>query len=120
MTTETTRKRHVQRQRRRNVSWVNWYSSDRWRAERRRYLAMYPYCDRCGEPSAVVDHVIPHKGDEILFWSKANWRPLCKPCHDRHTAKNGGGFGNPEKASQPDGCDENGFPLAKRPHWDAV
>jgi len=33
--------------------------------------------------ATVVDHIIPHKGDMKLFWSRSNWQPLCKPCHDR-------------------------------------
>ena len=33
--------------------------------------------------ATVVDHVIPHKGDDRLFWDQTNWQALCKPCHDR-------------------------------------
>ena len=32
--------------------------------------------------AAVVDHVIPHKGDEQLMWDESNWQPLCKRHHD--------------------------------------
>jgi 5-methylcytosine-specific restriction endonuclease McrA len=32
--------------------------------------------------AVVVDHIKPHKGDQALFWSKANWQSLCKPHHD--------------------------------------
>jgi 5-methylcytosine-specific restriction endonuclease McrA len=42
----------------------------KWDRERRAYLA------------TIVDHVIPHRGDRKLFWSRSNWQPLCKPCHD--------------------------------------
>ncbi|WP_456297628.1 HNH endonuclease signature motif containing protein [Kineothrix alysoides] len=35
--------------------------------------------------ATVVDHVIPHRGDPILFWDKRNWQPLCKTCHDKKT-----------------------------------
>lgn len=31
--------------------------------------------------ATVVDHITPHKGDKILFWSKSNWQPLCTHCH---------------------------------------
>lgn len=57
-----------------------------WRKARREYLALHPYCAMpgCGKPANVVDHIKPHKGDKALFWSRANWQPLCKPCHDRH------------------------------------
>lgn len=36
--------------------------------------------------ATVVDHIIPHKGDQYLFWDRSNWQPLCKLCHDRKTA----------------------------------
>lgn len=44
--------------------------------------------------ASVVDHVIPHRGDKALFWDSDNWQPLCKPCHDRKTAAQDGGFGH--------------------------
>jgi len=34
-------------------------------------------------PATVVDHIIPHRGDQKLFWDTANWQALCKPHHDR-------------------------------------
>src|SRR5262249_12178725 len=43
--------------------------------------------------ATTVDHIVPHKGDMGLFWSQSNWRPLCKPCHDRATARYDGGLG---------------------------
>ena len=33
----------------------------------------------------VIDHIIPHRGDPILFWDRSNWQPLCKDCHDHKT-----------------------------------
>jgi 5-methylcytosine-specific restriction protein A len=41
------------------------------------------------EPATVVDHVVPHRGDERLFWDKGNWQGLCKRCHDAKTACEG-------------------------------
>nr|WP_244485255.1 HNH endonuclease signature motif containing protein [Pseudolabrys sp. Root1462] len=33
--------------------------------------------------ATVVDHIIPHKGDQKLFWDiEGNWQPLCKFHHD--------------------------------------
>ena len=32
--------------------------------------------------ATVVDHRIPHKGDEGLFWDESNWQSMCKPHHD--------------------------------------
>lgn len=36
--------------------------------------------------ATVVDHIIPHRGDQALFWERSNWQPLCKRCHDVKTA----------------------------------
>jgi 5-methylcytosine-specific restriction protein A len=43
--------------------------------------------------ATVVDHIKPHKGDKLLFWQRANWQPLWKPCHGVKTATEDGGFG---------------------------
>lgn len=43
-------------------------------------------CCGCGRVANVVDHRIPHRGDMRLFWDRANWSPMAKPCHDRKTA----------------------------------
>ncbi|WP_368028316.1 HNH endonuclease signature motif containing protein [Paenibacillus sp. DCT19] len=42
----------------------------------------------------MVDHIVPHKGDEGLFWDSTNWQALCKRCHDIKTVTQDGGFGN--------------------------
>lgn len=54
-----------------------------WQRERAAYLRLNPVCRRCPAPATVVDHIQPHKGNKALFWNRANWQPLCKPCHDR-------------------------------------
>lgn len=84
-----------------------------WTKARGHYLRAHPlcaYCQREGRivEAQVVDHIIPHRlkeaidsGDtariaraKSLFWDSAgNWQPLCKPCHDRKTATEDGGFG---------------------------
>lgn len=58
-----------------------------WRKARAEYLTMHPHCRMCAQsglirPATVVDHIIPHKQDKRLFWSRANWQPLCAPCHN--------------------------------------
>jgi len=42
-------------------------------------------CESSGriEPATVIDHIIPHRGDQSLFWDQSNWQALCKPHHDR-------------------------------------
>lgn len=62
----------------------------RWRKARVRFLKANPLCVKCnGEgkvvAATVVDHVIPHRGDHVLFWDESNWQALCKGCHDTKT-----------------------------------
>ncbi|GGA81260.1 HNH endonuclease [Brucella endophytica] len=52
-----------------------------WERESKAFLATYPSCRRCGAPATLVDHIQPHKGNQALFWNRANWQPLCTPCH---------------------------------------
>jgi len=54
-----------------------------WRKARLEYLATHPLCRMCGKPSTLVDHIIAHRGDNRLFWTRTNWQPLCTPCHNR-------------------------------------
>jgi 5-methylcytosine-specific restriction protein A len=64
----------------------------RFRRIRLGFLAANPLCVECAkrnilEPSTVLDHKIPHRGDVDLFWDSNNWQALCKPCHDRKSAR---------------------------------
>ncbi|ASP90463.1 HNH endonuclease [Sinorhizobium meliloti] len=58
-----------------------------WRKARAEYLAAHPHCRECSKHgvtqlATVVDHIIAHRGDRRLFWHRANWQPLCAPCHN--------------------------------------
>lgn len=71
----------------------------RWQRARATFLLRHPLCAECQRAghvtvATVVDHITPHKGSQALFWETDNWQPLCKPCHDRKTATEDGGFGN--------------------------
>ncbi len=60
----------------------------RWQKARATYLQRNPLCVMCQKegrvtPATVIDHRIPHKGDQQLFWDTGNWQALCKPHHDR-------------------------------------
>lgn len=62
----------------------------RWQRESKKFLAAHKLCVRCLEQkklteATVVDHIIPHRGDEKLFWDQSNWQALCKRCHDQKT-----------------------------------
>ncbi|OTU34782.1 HNH endonuclease [Acinetobacter pittii] len=72
----------------------------RWEKDRTKFLDENPLCAdhrKRGmvEAATVVDHIIPHKGDQVLFWDKNNWQPLCKSCHDRKTATEDKGSWSP-------------------------
>lgn len=61
----------------------------RWQKARAAFLSdpanvLCVMCRREGrvEAATVVDHIVPHKGDSLLFWDMANWQPLCKRHHD--------------------------------------
>ena len=61
-----------------------------WQKASKQYLAAHPLCVKCLEEgqfrkATVVDHIVPHRGDEKLFWDRSNWQPLCKKHHDRKT-----------------------------------
>ena len=61
-----------------------------WRRARKAFLQKHPLCVECGKagkltPATVVDHIIPHRGDQRLFWDEHNWQALCKSCHDQKT-----------------------------------
>lgn len=58
-----------------------------WTKARNAFLREYPLCVMCEveghvTAAAVVDHIIPHRGDETLFWERGNWQSLCKLHHD--------------------------------------
>ena len=44
--------------------------------------------------SQCTDHIVPHEGNEELFWDIKNWQPLCFVCHGIKTASEDGAFGN--------------------------
>jgi len=75
----------------------------KWQKARKTHLAKNPLCVHCLAKgfvvaATVVDHRIPHKGDQKLFWDTSNWDSCCKTCHDTKTAKYDGGFGHPVKS----------------------
>ena len=76
----------------------------RWSKYRLVFLRQHPLCEceECREngrvtPATVVDHIIPHRGDQVLFWDPTNHQAMSKRCHDRKTAREDGGFGNEVK-----------------------
>lgn len=71
------------------------YDLQRWRDMRARHVHRSPLCVKCSRKGLVVkgeevDHIIPHCGDERLFWDEANLQTLCNPCHSEKTAQEDG------------------------------
>lgn len=59
----------------------------RWQKARNTFLRENPLCVECRSEgrvteAQVVDHIVPHRGDQKLFWDRANWQSLCKLHHD--------------------------------------
>jgi len=59
-----------------------------WHKARNAYIAANPLCVMClaMKPKRitaanVVDHVIPHEGNQELFWDEDNWQSLCSDHH---------------------------------------
>lgn len=62
----------------------------RWRRARVLFLRQHSLCVQCLQenrltPATVVDHIIPHRGDDKLFWDQGNLQAICKTCHDIKT-----------------------------------
>lgn len=74
-----------------------------WEIRAKLFKQQYPLCgmrpngqapvmSQCHEqglvtPAAVTDHVIPHRGNQELFWDElGNWQSLCFRCHSAKTA----------------------------------
>lgn len=62
------------------------YTKWKWRQLRKRQLDREPLCAFCLErgrvtEAVICDHVEPHKGDMVKFWS-GPFQSLCKTCHD--------------------------------------
>lgn len=95
------RAKHPQQPRRRLSPSARGYGR-RWERARAAYLQAHPLCARCAgmgrvTAATVVDHVVPHQGDQALFWDAANWQPLCPPCHAAKSASEDGWMGNPRR-----------------------
>jgi 5-methylcytosine-specific restriction enzyme A len=65
---------------------VELYGTARWQRIRRQQLMAHPLCAFCLKrgsvvPATVVDHIEPHRGDRLKFFTGA-LQSLCKFCHD--------------------------------------
>ena len=100
-----------------------------WGKARDQFLRENPICvehEKQGRPvpAEVVDHIVPPKlrearesGDAArlaeaykLFWSRKNWQPLCKFCHDSVKQRL-------EKSGRIAGCAPDGRPIDPFHPW---
>lgn len=86
-----------------------------WDKARRTFLAHHPHCAMCAKSgqtvaASVVDHVIPHRGDQALFWDKTNWQPLCAKHHNATKQRM-------ERRAEAFGADVAGRPLDPAHPW---
>ena len=79
----------------RGKAW-GWYHLARWRhpvwGVRAQALRRNPLCVECQHEGTIVvatevHHVIPHRGDPVLFWCVENCVGLCHTHHNEHTAR---------------------------------
>nr|WP_246723484.1 HNH endonuclease [Rhizobium sp. ARZ01] len=85
------------RERDQNVSWRSWYKTERWRKLRQKILLRDNFtCKQTGvlcigkypaDNSPVIDHKVPHRGDERLFWDEDNLQVVSKAYHDSEKQK---------------------------------
>lgn len=63
-----------------------------WDKAAKSHLDRSPVCVYCAigawgdeprdEPATLVDHLVPHRGDQGIFWTRADWTSSCAACHD--------------------------------------
>jgi 5-methylcytosine-specific restriction enzyme A len=58
----------------------------RWFKARAAFLQRNPRCITCvalgqSDAAVVVDHVVPHRGDQTVFWNSSMWQPACEFHH---------------------------------------
>jgi hypothetical protein len=83
------------------------YNSARWLARQRQQLEAHPLCRMCMQQgrvtaATVVDHIVPHRGDEALFFG-GSLQSLCSPHHNRHKQAL-------ERRGYTDDIDDDGWP----------
>lgn len=58
-----------------------------WRRARDLFLKKNPWCFGCEaigvrRKADIVDHIVPHRGDELRFWNVNNWQSCCSWHHN--------------------------------------
>ena len=100
-----------------------------WQKARDQFLRENPICVEHAKlgrpvPAEVVDHIVAPKLKEAresgdakriaeanrLFWSRSNWQPMCKFCHDSVKQR-------AEKSGRVPGCHDDGRPIDPSHPW---
>lgn len=86
MTRRHDSRRLADRKRSEQLPWRKWYATARWKAMARAQRAKAPWCEPCrregrSRPFHAADHVIPHHGDPVLFWT-GKLQSCCEHCHN--------------------------------------
>jgi 5-methylcytosine-specific restriction enzyme A len=90
------------------------YHTTRWRKRRARQLTEHPLCAMCekqGKVTAatVADHVEPHRGDPVKFWT-GKLQSLCPTCHSARKQMQ-------EKHGYSAACGVDGLPIDEGHPW---
>ena len=93
------------------------YNDRKWQRLRLRHLREHPLCVMCHRlgrvtAASVVDHIVPHRGDDVLFWDADNLQSLCPHCHSAvKQAEEKGGVGYDTA------CGADGLPVDPLHPW---
>lgn len=64
------------------------YATKRWKILRDQVRQEEPFCRTdCGRLTDDIDHIMPHRGDEALFFDRSNLQGLCLECHSAKTRR---------------------------------
>lgn len=76
-----------------SADWHWMYSQPIWTQDLRpAQLLEEPFCRDCAKQNlrtraTVVDHIVPHRGDRVLFEDRKNLQSLCTSHHNAKTAR---------------------------------
>jgi 5-methylcytosine-specific restriction enzyme A len=77
--------RHISDHYRRNATERGY--GRRWKTAAALFLRRHAWCDGCAvigvrRQAELVDHIVPHRGDQRLFWNTNNWQASCAWHHN--------------------------------------
>ena len=97
-----------------NHEYQHLYRTYRWQKIRKAHITEHPLCEMCLQQgkttlAKVVDHITPHRGNEVLFYS-GPFQSLCYAHHNSTKQKM-------EKREVIIGGNVDGSPLDPNSHW---